>query len=176
MSVCISERLKGARRRRVGLCSAVRNDFGGSAYCGTSWRVLSSRFMQFGFDFLKNLYTDSVRQCSVGRIVFLPIDGRSRLSSWSALLASWVVCRFGARKQNRVPERKFFFGARLCSGAGILPCIFWDDIACRHRKSEKAIIMIRCWRCREFRRFLLEMGEDDVRMMDEIEKERGTDG
>lgn len=57
-----------------------------------------------------------------------------------------------------------------------LPCIFWNDFYCRHRKSRTAVIMIRCWRCREFRKFLREMGEADVRMMGEIEKERGTDG
>lgn len=57
-----------------------------------------------------------------------------------------------------------------------MSCIFWDDISCKHRKSRTAVIMIRCWRCREFRRFVRQMDKSDARLMDEIEKERGSNG
>jgi hypothetical protein len=58
----------------------------------------------------------------------------------------------------------------------LLPCIFWQNISCEHRKSTKAQIMVRCWRCREFRRFVREMDKSDARLMDEIEKEGGASG
>ena len=37
-------------------------------------------------------------------------------------------------------------------------------------------MMVRCWRCREFRRFVREMDEADAMLMDEIEKEREANG
>lgn len=57
-----------------------------------------------------------------------------------------------------------------------LPCVLWDDVTCRYRKSEKVLVMVRCWHCREFRRFVREMGEDDAKIMDDIEKEREAGG
>ena len=57
-----------------------------------------------------------------------------------------------------------------------LPCFLWDDVTCRFRKSEKVLMMIRCWHCQEFKRFLREMGEDDAKMMNDIEKKRGSHG
>jgi hypothetical protein len=53
-----------------------------------------------------------------------------------------------------------------------LECIFWDDVDCRHRKSETPTIMVRCWSCREFKRFVREMDKADAKMMDQIEKGR----
>lgn len=38
------------------------------------------------------------------------------------------------------------------------------------------MMMVRCWRCQEFRRFVREMDKSDARLMDEIEKERGASG
>jgi hypothetical protein len=58
----------------------------------------------------------------------------------------------------------------------LLACVLWDDATCKFRKSETPMMMVRCWRCREFKKFLREMGEDDVKIMDDIEKERGTGG
>jgi hypothetical protein len=37
-------------------------------------------------------------------------------------------------------------------------------------------MMIRCWHCQEFKRFLREMNEDDTKMMNDIEKERDLHG
>jgi hypothetical protein len=54
----------------------------------------------------------------------------------------------------------------------LLNCIFWDDVACKHRKSETVTMMVRCWSCREFKRFVREMDKADAKIMDQIEKER----
>lgn len=59
---------------------------------------------------------------------------------------------------------------------GSLPCIFRDVKICEYRKSEKVLIMIRCWRCQEFKRFVREIGEADAKIMDDIEKEREAGG
>jgi hypothetical protein len=56
-----------------------------------------------------------------------------------------------------------------------LLCVFRDRI-CEYHKSEKVLMMVRCWRCQEFKRFLREMEKDDARMMNDIEKEREGDG
>ena len=58
----------------------------------------------------------------------------------------------------------------------LLTCVLWDDITCKLRKSEKPMMMIRCWRCREFKRFVREMGEADAKIMDGIEKEGESGG
>jgi hypothetical protein len=54
----------------------------------------------------------------------------------------------------------------------LLNCIFWDDVTCKYRKSETVTMMVRCWSCREFKRFVREMDKADARIMDQIEKER----
>ena len=51
------------------------------------------------------------------------------------------------------------------------PCVFFDDVLCSFRKSEKSGIMNRCFKCREYKRFMEEM-EEDVRIMEEIDRER----
>jgi len=56
-----------------------------------------------------------------------------------------------------------------------LPCVFHDRI-CKFRKSEKVLIMIRCWRCQEFKRFVREIGKADAKIMHDIEKEREAGG
>lgn len=58
----------------------------------------------------------------------------------------------------------------------VLKCIFWDDIPCKYRKSETVTMMVRCWSCREFKRFVREMNSADAKIMDEIEKERSEGG
>jgi hypothetical protein len=54
----------------------------------------------------------------------------------------------------------------------LLNCIFWDDVVCKHRKSETVTMMVRCWSCREFKRFVRQMDEADAKIMDENEKRR----
>lgn len=58
----------------------------------------------------------------------------------------------------------------------VLNCVFWEDVVCAHRKSEKVKVMARCWSCREFKRFVREMDETDARMMDEIDRKRSEGG
>jgi RNase P subunit RPR2 len=55
-------------------------------------------------------------------------------------------------------------------------CVLWADVTCRYRKSETVTMMVRCWHCQEFKRFLREMDEDDAKMMNDIEKERDLRG
>ena len=57
-----------------------------------------------------------------------------------------------------------------------LPCVLWDAVTCRFRKSEKVLMMIRCWHCQEFKRFVTEMNEADAKIMDDIDKEREASG
>jgi hypothetical protein len=58
----------------------------------------------------------------------------------------------------------------------LLACVLRDEVTCKFRKSETPLMMVRCWHCREFKKFLREMGEADVKIMYDIEKERGRDG
>lgn len=37
-------------------------------------------------------------------------------------------------------------------------------------------MMIRCWHCQEFKRFVTEMNEADAKIMDDIDKEREASG
>jgi len=54
----------------------------------------------------------------------------------------------------------------------VLSCVFWSDVLCSFRKSEQFAIMERCLRCPHLARFEREMGEEDEREMDEIDKIR----
>jgi hypothetical protein len=54
----------------------------------------------------------------------------------------------------------------------ILPCVFFPDVLCSSRKSEKFGIMNRCFKCPHYFRFMREMQEEDERVMDEIDRER----
>lgn len=57
-----------------------------------------------------------------------------------------------------------------------LPCIFDENILCSHRKYVRLVgVMARCWECRHYRRFMRVMFAVDERVMDEIDKERGTE-
>lgn len=53
-----------------------------------------------------------------------------------------------------------------------LTCIFWGGVICKYRKSESVTIMVRCWTCPEFKRFVREMDKTDAKIMDEIEEDR----
>jgi len=54
----------------------------------------------------------------------------------------------------------------------LLSCFFDDDVLCSFRESEKSGVMDRCFGCREYKRFMEEMEEEDVRIMEEIDRER----
>ena len=54
----------------------------------------------------------------------------------------------------------------------LLSCMFFSDILCSFRKSEKFGVMDRCLKCPHYFRFLREMEEEDERVMDEIDKIR----
>ena len=54
----------------------------------------------------------------------------------------------------------------------ILPCVFFPDVLCSFRKSEKFGIMNRCLKCPHYRRCMREMAEEDERVMDEIDRIR----
>jgi hypothetical protein len=54
----------------------------------------------------------------------------------------------------------------------LLSCVFFDDVLCSFRKSEKSGIMNRCLKCAHYKRFMREMDEEDARVMDEIDKIR----
>jgi hypothetical protein len=51
----------------------------------------------------------------------------------------------------------------------LLSCVFFDDVLCSFRKSERSGIMSKCWKCPYFKRFEWEMDEEDARVMDEID-------
>lgn len=57
-----------------------------------------------------------------------------------------------------------------------LNCIFWNDITCKHRKSGTVTMMVRCWSCPEFKRFVREMDKADAKIMDEIDREHSESG
>ena len=54
----------------------------------------------------------------------------------------------------------------------VLSCMFYDDVLCSYRKSEKFGVMNRCLKCRHYKRFLREMDEEDKRVMTEIDRIR----
>ena len=52
-----------------------------------------------------------------------------------------------------------------------LSFFFVLDVLCSFRKSEKVFgIMDKCLRCRHYRRFMREMAEKDVKVMDQIDE------
>lgn len=53
-----------------------------------------------------------------------------------------------------------------------LSCIFFDDVLCSFRKSEKLGVMDRCLKCEYYRRFMREMDEEEERVWDEIDRIR----
>lgn len=52
----------------------------------------------------------------------------------------------------------------------VLLCIFYDDIRCFHRKTEKFGLMDRCLECPHYERFLVEMHEEDMKEMEDIDR------
>jgi hypothetical protein len=52
----------------------------------------------------------------------------------------------------------------------VLSCMFYDDVLCSYRKSEKFGVMDRCRKCRHYKRFLREMAEEDEKVMAEIDR------
>jgi hypothetical protein len=54
----------------------------------------------------------------------------------------------------------------------LLRCVFLNDVLCSFRKSDKFTILDKCSNCPHFTRFEREMGEEDQRIMDEIDEER----
>lgn len=54
----------------------------------------------------------------------------------------------------------------------ILPCVFFDDVLCSFRRSEKFGIMNRCLKCPHYRRFMRDMEEEEERVWAEIDRIR----
>jgi len=55
----------------------------------------------------------------------------------------------------------------------ILSCLFLNNVLCSFRRTEKTWgIMARCFRCAHFARFMVDMAEEDDRMMDRIDEMR----
>lgn len=54
----------------------------------------------------------------------------------------------------------------------LLSCVFLSDVLCSYRKSEKSGVMDRCFKCEYYKRFMLESEEEDIKVMEEIDKER----
>lgn len=50
----------------------------------------------------------------------------------------------------------------------VLKCVFWDDVLCSFRKSEKFTVMNRCFSCPHYLRFMREMDDEDRRLDDEV--------
>jgi RNase P subunit RPR2 len=55
-----------------------------------------------------------------------------------------------------------------------LPCVFFSDVKCSHRKSMKQYVLRQCEVCSHKERFEREMDEDDECIMDKIDEERRT--
>jgi hypothetical protein len=56
----------------------------------------------------------------------------------------------------------------------VLSCVFFDDVLCSFRKSVKFVVMARCFNCREYKRFMQEMEEEDRKIDAEIEEVHRT--
>ena len=55
----------------------------------------------------------------------------------------------------------------------VLSCLFLPDILCSYVKSEKSVgVMDRCMECRHYEEFLRVMHEEDMKVMDEIDRMR----
>ena len=69
----------------------------------------------------------------------------------------WVV---GLSKANSFASMK------------VLSCVFFHDVLCSYRKNVKFGVMGRCFKCRHYRRFMREMTEEDMKLMDKIDEMR----
>jgi hypothetical protein len=54
----------------------------------------------------------------------------------------------------------------------VFTCVFFDDVLCSFRKSDKFAILDQCFKCPHYSRFEREMDEEDERVMDAIDEER----
>jgi hypothetical protein len=54
----------------------------------------------------------------------------------------------------------------------LLSCLFFDDVFCSFRKSEKSGIMNRCFKCPHYLRFLRFMEEEEEEFWDEVDRIR----
>lgn len=52
----------------------------------------------------------------------------------------------------------------------ILSCVFLLDVLCSYQRSEKPVILERCWDCPHYRRFLMEAEEEEEQFWDEVER------
>jgi len=57
----------------------------------------------------------------------------------------------------------------------LLSCMFLLHVLCSYRRYEKTGIMDRCLECSHYKRFLREMAEQDLLVMDEIDEIRRTE-
>jgi hypothetical protein len=54
----------------------------------------------------------------------------------------------------------------------VLPCVFFDDVLCSFRRSEKSGIMRRCLGCEHYKKFVEEMEKEEDEFFDEVERAR----
>ena len=56
------------------------------------------------------------------------------------------------------------------NGSKVLSCVFWYDVLCSYRKSEKFMVMGRCLKCSHYRRFKREMEKEEEEFFERVEK------
>lgn len=52
----------------------------------------------------------------------------------------------------------------------LLCCLFWSEVLCSFRRSEKSVIMERCFSCVHYKRFVEEMEREEDAFFEEAEK------
>jgi hypothetical protein len=58
----------------------------------------------------------------------------------------------------------------VASSEKLLSCLFLLDVLCSYRKDAKLVVMARCFKCKEYVRFMAEMDEEDKQIMARIER------
>ena len=58
------------------------------------------------------------------------------------------------------------------NGLKVLLCVFLDDVVCSFRKDARFGVMSRCFKCRHYLRFEMEMDEENELVMNEIDEIR----
>jgi len=54
----------------------------------------------------------------------------------------------------------------------LFSCVLFDKVLCSFRVNDEDYFMHRCYRCREYERFMREMQKEDERVMQEIDNIR----
>ena len=57
----------------------------------------------------------------------------------------------------------------------VLSCVFLNDVLCKYRKSEKPMVLGRCFKCRHFSRFNHIMEEQEDAFWEQVDRIRGAE-